>query len=311
MIMQKRFCLALLIFSGVGFSRNCVAQEITSKVTIISSRISTQIDKRIFTTLQNQLTNLINNRKWTSDNFKINERLQCNFILNLDRELEKNVYGASLTIQCGRPLYNTNYNSPLVNWQDNDIAFRYVEFQPVEFNENRISGSDGLASNLTAVFAFYIYTILGMDYDSFGNNGGEQFFKKALFIVNNAPDGRSISGWKQFDGQRTRWFLSENFTNTRYALFHDAIYQYYRKSLDQFYEKENESREEMMNVLNVLQIFVSNNPNTMMMQFFMQSKADELIEIMRGGTPDQKSRALDILQKIDITNANKYLEKLK
>lgn len=289
----------------------CGAQEINAKVAIITSRISSQVDKRIFNTLQTQLTNLINNRKWTEDSYKQNEKIEVNFILNLDRELEQNVYGASLTIQAGRPVYNTSYNSPLINWQDNDVSFRYVEFQPVEYSDSRVSGSDGLASNLTAVFAYYINVILGLDYDSFSPAGGDKFFKKALFIVNNAPQGRTITGWSQFDGQRNRWWLAENFTNSRYTLFHDAIYSFYRKCLDQYYENEIGAREELMNVINTLYTFNNENQNTMMMQFFMQSKSDEIIQVLGKSTPDQKQRARDMLQKIDITNANKYQDKLK
>jgi hypothetical protein len=287
------------------------AQEILAKVNIITSRISTQVDKRIFTTLQNQLANLINNRKWTEDNFKTQEKIQVNFILNLDKELERNVYGGSLVIQAARPAYNSSYNSPLINWQDNDVVFKYVEFQPVEFNESRLSGTDGLVTNLPAIFAYYTYMILGFDYDSFAANGGEPFFKKALFIVNNSPQGRGISGWSQFDGLRNRWFLAENTTNTRFALMHDAIYQYYRNSLDNFYESENASREALMNVLNVLNTFASNNQNTMIMQFFMQSKSDEIIFMLQKGSGEMKARAITMLQKIDVTNAEKYREKLK
>ena len=268
-IFNRILLLSLAFFPASLLS----AQEINAKVTVISSRISTKVDKRIFTTLQNQLSNLISNRKWTEDNFKTNEKIEVNFVLNLDREVEANVYGASLTIQAARPVFNTSYQSPLVNWQDNDVVFRYVEFQPIEYNESRISGSEPLNSNLTAVFAYYVNIILGLDYDSFSPAGGDKFFKKALFIVNNAPQGRNISGWSQFDGLRNRWWLAENFTNTRYALFHDAIYQFYRNSLDQFYEKETEAREQMLNVLNTLNTFSANNQNTMMQQFFMKSKS--------------------------------------
>lgn len=308
MNLHKRV-LIVLIFLGWIATAN--SQEITAKVNIISNRISTKIDKRIFITLQNQLTNLLTNRKWTEDNFKPNEKIECNFVLNLDREVEQNVYGATLTIQAARPVFNTSYNSPLVNWQDNDVTFRYVEFQPVEFNENRISGTDGLNSNLTAIFGYYINIILGLDYDSFSPSGGDKFFKKALFIVNNAPQGRNISGWSQFDGLRNRWWLAENFTNTRYTLFHDAVYQFYRKSLDQFYENETEAREQMMNVINTLFTYNTNNQNTMMLQFFMQSKSDELVQVFKKASPDQRKRAVDMLQKIDITNASKYAEQLK
>jgi hypothetical protein len=297
--------IILLAFATVN------AQEINAKVTLITSRVSSKVDKRIFNTLQSQLTNLINNRKWTEDSYKPNEKLEVNIIINLDKEYEANVYGATVTIQAGRPVFNTSYNSPLVNWQDNDVAFRYVEFQPVEYNESRISGSDGLNSNLTAVIGFYINIILGLDYDSFSPAGGDPFFKKALFIVSNAPQARNISGWSQFDGQRNRYWLAENFTNSRYKLFHDAIYAFYRKSLDQFYEKEMESRDEMLNVVNTLFTFNSENQNTMMMQFFMQSKSDEFIQVFVKGNPDQKQRARELLQKIDLANANKYTEQLK
>jgi Domain of unknown function (DUF4835) len=286
-------------------------QELIAKVTVIANRISSTVDKRTFTTLQTQLNNLLNNRKWTDQNFKANERIQCNFILNLDRQVETNVFGGSLTIQAARPVYNSSYNSPLVNWQDNDVVFKYIEYQPVEFNENRIGGSDGVTSNLTAILAYYVYIILGMDFDSYSPSSGDPYFKKALFIVNNAPQARSLSGWTQFDGLRNRWWLTENLLNTRYTLFHDAIYQYYRSSLDMFYEDEQGARMQMMNTLNTLFTFNTNFPNTMLMQFFMQSKSDELIEVFRKATPDQKSRVVEMLSKIDLTNATKYREQLK
>ncbi|HSR38496.1 MAG TPA: DUF4835 family protein [Phnomibacter sp.] len=287
------------------------AQELNAKVTIITSRITTQVDRRIFNTLQTQLINLLNNRKWTEDNFKQQEKIDCNFILNLDRQVETNVFSASLIIQAARPIFNTNYNSPIINWQDNDVVFRYVEFQPVEFNESRLSGTDALNINLPAIFAFYANLIVGLDYNSFAIKGGDPYFKRALFIVNNAPSTRNVSGWSQFDGLRNRFWLAENLMNNRYTLIHDAIYQYYRNSLDYFYEDEQRARDEMMNVLNLLNSFNTSNQNTAILQFFMQSKANEIIEIFRRATPDQKQRAVAILEKIDVTNAKRYREALK
>lgn len=296
---------------GLSLTGLVSGQELVAKVTVIATRISSTVEKRTFTTLQTQLNNLLNNRKWTDQNFKTNERIECNFILNLDRQVETNIFGGTLTVQAARPIYNSTYKSPIVNWQDNDVVFKYIEYQPVEFNENRIGGSDGVASNLTAIFAYYIYTILGMDFDSFSAGAGDPYFKKALFIVNNAPQARNLAGWTQFDGLRNRWWLSENLLNTRYALFHDAIYQYYRSSLDLFYENEQEARSQMLNTLNTLFTFNTSFPNTMVLQFFMQSKSDELIEVFKKATPDQKSRVVEILSKIDLTNATKYREQLK
>jgi hypothetical protein len=305
--MRRFFFFILLITS----EHPLFSQEITGKVTVIANRISTTVERRTFITLQTQLNNLLNNRKWTDQNFKPNEKITCNFILNLDRQIETNVFGGSLTIQAARPIFNSTYNSPLVNWQDNDVVFKYIEYQPVEFNENRIGGSDVTASNLTAIFAYYIYIILGMDFDSYAPAGGDPYFKRALFIVNNAPQARNIAGWTQFDGLRNRWWLAENLLNTRYTLMHDAVYQYYRKAFDFYYEDEVKARNEMLNTLNTLYTFNSNFPNTMVMQFFMQSKSDELIQIFQKATPDQKSRVVEICQKIDITNASKYKDQLK
>lgn len=306
--MLKRISFSVLVML---LAASVSAQELIAKVTVIASRISSTVDKRTFTTLQTQLNNLLNNRKWTDQNFKPNERIQCNFILNLDKQVETNVYGGSLTIQAARPVFNSTYNSPLVNWQDNDVVFKYIEYQPVEFNENRIGGTDGVASNLTAILAYYVYIILGMDFDSFSPAAGEPYFKKALFIVNNAPQARNLNGWTQFDGLRNRWWLTENLLNTRNTLIHDAIYQYYRNSLDRFYEDEQSARNQMLNTLNTLFTFNNSFPNTMVMQFFMQSKSDELIEVFRKATPDQKSRVVEMLSKIDLTNATKYREQLK
>ncbi len=305
MIFRVVFILAMF----VSFQTN--GQEFNATVSVIANRISTQIDRRIFVTLQKQLTNLINNRKWTTDNFKQNERIDLNVVLNLDRELEQNVYGASLTIQAARPVYNTNYNSPLVNWQDNDVVFRYVEFQPVEFAENRVAGTEPLNANLTAIIAYYIYIVLGADYDSYELGAGSQYFKKALFIVNNAPQGRSITGWTQFDGLRNRYWLAENVNNTRYSVMKEIVYEYYRKSLDNYFENEEQARTAMVGVLNNLFTFNNSNPNTMVLQFFMQSKSDELLQIFKQANGQQKAKALEILQKIDVANANKYIEGLK
>ena len=308
MRLNKNIGLLLINIFVCGITHS---QEMNAKVTVLSQKVSTQIDKKIFNTLQTQLTNLLNNRKWTSDNFKSNERIECSFLLTLDREVEKNIYSGSLIIQAARPVYNSSYNSPLINFQDNDFTFKYIEFQPVEFNESRIQGSDGLVSNITAVFAYYTYLILGMDYESFAKGTGEPYFKKMLNIVNNAPDGRDIRGWTQFDGLRNRYWLSENLINTRYTLIHDAFYNYYRTSLDIWYDNDQNARLQMLQVLNTLNQFVQENKNTMVMQFFMQGKKDELIKMFKKSPPDERIRAIEILQKVDITNANRYREELK
>ena len=287
------------------------AQEINAKVTVVAAQVGNTVDKRVFQNLQTALVAFINKRKWTTDVFEGNEKIECSFLLNLQSVVEPNVYKATLTIQAGRPIYNSTYLSPLVNFIDNEITFRYVEFQPIEFNENRISGAEPLTANLSALFAYYVYIILGLDYDSYAPRGGDPFFQKANLIVNAAPEGRSISGWKPFDGQRNRYWLAENLQNTRYALIHDAIYTYYRQGMDKLIENENVAREQMLNGINMLNTLNTETPNLMIMPFFFQGKSDEIIKIYKKSDPQEKARILDLCSRLDIANASKYRQDLK
>jgi Domain of unknown function (DUF4835) len=298
--------IALLLLTGTA-----EAQELKARVTVVTTRIGNNVNRNVFLTLQTALNNFLNNRKWTTDKLQVNEKIECNFLLNLDATSDANVYNASLTVQAARPILNTSYLSPIINFQDDAVNFKYVEFQQLDFNDNRVSGSDAQESNLTAVFAYYANMILAFDYASFSPRGGDPYFKKAQSIVNNAPDGRGISGWKAFDGIRNRYWLVENMMNSRYAIMHDVYYNYYRNSMDKLYEDEAAARVEMLNVLNLMNNFNSDNPNTMINQFFFQGKSKELIQLFSKALPQDKTRARELLSKLDITNSNEYKEQLK
>lgn len=287
------------------------AQELNARVTVVANRIGNSVNKNAFLTLQTALNNFLNNRKWSTETYAVNEKIDCNFLLNLEPTSETNVYGASLTVQAARPVFNSTYQSPLINFKDDNIIFKYTEFQIIEFNDNRVSGSDALVSNLTAVLAYYANMILAFDNLSFSPKGGDLHFQKAQNIVNNAPDGRGISGWKAFDGVRNRYWLVENMLNSRYNIMHDVYYNYYRLGMDKMYEDEKANRNEMLNVLNLLSNFNNENPNTMINQFFFQGKSTELIKIFSKASPMEKARALELLQKLDLTNAGLYQEQLK
>jgi Domain of unknown function (DUF4835) len=298
----------LLILSFAFATVAAQAQEIQARLTVISSKISTKVNKNVFQTLQTGLTNFLNNRKWTSDAFQINEKIQCNFLLNIEQDLGNNVYRAKLTVQAARPVFSTTYDSPIINFMDDNVVFRYQEFQSIEFNENRVQGNDPVAANLTAVLAYYVNIILGFDYDSFSLRGGDSYFQKAWNIVNNAPESRDISGWKSFENLRNRYWLAENLNNNRFALIHDVIYSYYRSGMDLFYENEDGGRTGIMNSLNFLNTLNSENPNSMIMQFFFQGKSNELVKVFSHASTDLKTRVREILSKLDITNAAAYKE---
>mgnify|MGYP003334597145 FL=1 len=287
------------------------SQELNAKVNVVYAQIGSTVDKKVFQTLQSSLQNFLNKRKWTTDNFEPNEKIECSFLLNLQSVVESNVYKATLTVQAARPVYNSSYLSPLINFIDNDFVFRYVEFQPIEFNENRISGTEPLAANLAATVAYYVNIILGLDYDSFSARGGDVYFQKANQIVNSAPDGRSITGWKSFDGQRNRYWLSENLQNSKYALMHDAIYTYYRKGMDKMVENEKEARTNIIGALNQVAKVHAETPNLMIIPFFFQGKSDEIIRSFKKSTPAEKNQVSELCGKMDITNATRYATELK
>jgi uncharacterized protein YjbJ (UPF0337 family) len=303
--------LFFVLMAGLCFMAEGKGQELQAKITVNAGRVGSTVDKKVFQTLQGALFTFLNSRKWTKEAFQDNEKIVCNFLLNIIEVPSDNVYKATLTIQAARPVYNSGYNSPLVNFIDESVIFRYVEYQPIEFNENRVSGSDPLVSNLAAVFAYYVNIILGMDFDSFSPRGGDPYFQKAQNIVNNAPDSREITGWRNFDGQRNRYWLADNFTNSRYTLIHDAIYSYYRQGLDHMYNEETAARAAILDALKFLDNINTENPNTMGLAFFFLGKAKELAGAFQNASPDEKNRARDLLSKLDITNANTYKQELQ
>ncbi|WP_254639797.1 DUF4835 family protein [Chitinophaga sp. GbtcB8] len=293
------FSFWLLAFSSAS------AQEIRANVTVVAGQV-TGVDKKVFTTLQNAIKEFLNNRRWTNDSYTVGERIECNFMLNVQQDLGSNAYKAALTIQATRPVFNSGYVTSLLNTQDNNVAFRYVEFQPLEFSDNRVVANDPMVSNLTATLAYYVYIILGLDYDSFSPRGGDDFFKKALNIVSNAPDGKDIAGWKAFEGNRNRYWLQDNLLNAKFSRFHDVMYQYHRQGLDVMYDDMNKGRAAVMNSLNMLYAIQQDIPNSMLLQTFFTAKSDELLKIFSKAPPQDKSRAAQMLAQMDITNANKY-----
>ena len=286
------------------------AQELQARVSVNGSQVGSNVDRKVFQSLQGALQTFLNNRKWTDDTYQQNEKINCNFLLNISNA-ENNVFTATLTVQAARPVYNSTYVTPLINFQDEGIVFRYVEYQPLEFNENRVSGTDGLASNLTATIAFYVYIILGLDYNSFTLRGGDPYFQKAQNIINNAPDGREIVGWKAFDGQRNRYWLMENLTDSKYALVHDAMYNYYRLGLDNMYENENNARAAVLDAIMQFNTLNNDQQNSMIVPFFFQGKSNEIVKIFKKARPDEKQRVQEIMSRLDISNANLYKQELK
>ncbi|WP_295124558.1 DUF4835 family protein [uncultured Chitinophaga sp.] len=306
--MRKSFRFIPLLFIALCSSLYAGAQELRANVSVVANQVGTSVDRKVFVTLQNQLNEFLNNRRWTDDSYTQAERIDCNFIINVQSTAGNNIYKAQITVQATRPVFNSSYITSTFNTLDGNVAFKYVEFQSIEFNENRVAGNDALVSNLPATLAYYVYMILGMDNDSFSLRGGDPYFKKAQTIVNGAPDGKEISGWKAFEGNRNRYWLQDNILNTKFTRFHEAMYLYHRQGLDVMYDDVTKGRAAILNALGLLLAIHEDTPNTMLLATFFNAKADELLRVFSKAPPQEKQRASAMLQRMDVPNAQKYAQ---
>jgi hypothetical protein len=308
--MLNKFFFILLL--GALLSISVTAQELSATVTIQSNKVDNQVDPKLFSQLQIQLRDFINQRKWTNDNFSLEEKIDCSFYLTIESVVSPGVFDAKLSIISNRPVYNANYTSSLLNMQDASFTFKYQLSQPIEFNENRVQGADALEANLTATLAYYVYVILGLDYDSFSLKGGAPYFSKALNIVYNAPEGSGIAGWKSYDGQRNRYVFIDNLTKSGYDPIHQILFSYYREGLDQMAEKPEIAKTAVLNALMSMQELTdADNTNMMIVPILMQGKFTEITGLFSNADKTIKKQVLTTLSSIDIANLNKYKEILE
>ncbi|SES67707.1 protein of unknown function [Draconibacterium orientale] len=294
--MIKQIVIALFflfIFIGEG-----VAQELRCNVTV-SARGIQGANQNLFRTMQSDLYDFMNNRKWTDHVYSYDEKIRCNILIRLDEQISADEFKGSIQVQLTRPIFNTSYTSTVLNIKDNDFHCKYVEFQPLEFNET--SNRD----NLTNIMAFYAYVILGFDYDTFSEEGGTEYFQKAQAIVNNSQNARE-RGWKAFESERNRYWLIENVLNKSYSSFRTCMYNYHRNGLDLMSDKVEEGRANIADALRDIQKVFRRRPSTYILQMFFDAKADELVNVFSQSFPDERNRVMAILNEVDPSNGRKY-----
>ena len=285
--------LSILVYCSIGYS-----QELNCQVSILTPQIQAS-DKTIYDNLQTELRDFLNNRKWTNEEYLNQERIECSMIITISERVSTDEFKASIQIQSRRPIYNSSYNSPMFNHQDNDFGFRYVQDQTIEFDESNIN------SNLTAVLGYYANIIIGLDYDSFSPEGGTPYFTKAQTIVNNSQR-LSERGWKAFETSRNRYWLVENLLNVSFKPMRAFIYSYHRQGFDKFTDNIADARSSITDNLSDLKKVYQDKPNSFLMQIFFTAKADELINLFSQATNDEKNRALQVLTLVDPANTLKY-----
>ncbi len=287
--------LILFFFVSVITS---VAQELNCKVQVLSQQVQ-GTDKRVFTTLQTAIFEFMNNKKWTTDAFKLDERIDCSILINVTERPSTDVFIATIQVQSRRPVFKSSYNSVLLNYNDNDFQFTYLENQPLEFNENQFT------SNLTSVLGFYAYMIIGMDYDTFSPSGGTNYLQKAQNVVNNAQSA-SEAGWRAFESNKNRYWLITNMLDAPFVNIRECMYNYHRKGLDEMVTNKEGGRANILEALESLRKVHQARPLSFAMQVFFNAKSDEIINIFSGAFADEKSKVMTLLNDIDPTNSNKY-----
>ncbi len=278
-----------------------LAQELNCNVRVNVQKLQT-VDPRVFETLEQSMNEFLNNQKWTNDYFELEERINCNFLLTIQEERGPNSFKADLAVQASRPVFGSSYETSILNHIDRDVPFTYEQFAPLQFSIN------GFNDNLSAVLSFYVYVILGLDYDSFELYGGEAYLQTAQEILNNIPQAAATAnpGWRSLDGDRNRFWIIENLLSPRVRPYRQAMYQYHRQALDMMTTDVDAGRAIMMKSLEEINKVNQAYPNSMIVQMFTNAKSAEIIEIFKKGTRLEQSQFIQVMSKIDATNASKY-----
>lgn len=290
----------LLIFILLSLKAN--SQDLNCNVQISAQKIQGS-NRQVFITMQKDVYDFMNNTVWSTNIYNYSERIDCSILINLTDQLSADEFKGTIQIQLSRPVFNTTYKTTILNFIDNNFQFRYVEFQPLEFDPNVHR------SNLISVLAYYTYIVLGFDFDSFSPEGGTQYFQLAEKIVSNAQNAPE-TGWKPYDGSRNRnrYWLIKNILDKEYEGVRKFIYQYHITGLDLMESRIGEARNNMVESLKLVQEVYRKKPDPFLyyMQIVVDSKADELVNIFSEAFAEEKSRVIQILNEIDPANKTKY-----
>lgn len=265
------------------------AQEFNMKITLNTNQIQ-GTDKSVFEKMEESLNKLVNDRKWTDATFATNELIGGSILITIN-EVQENTYKGDVQIIVNRPVYNATYNTPLLNYRDTEFEFSYLLGENLEYIENNIN------SNLVATVAYYVYIILGLDFDSYALNGGKPYYEKAMQIVNNAQS-LNTKGWAPFGGDRNRYAMAMALTEESSSVFHSMWYNYHRKGLDEMAANPSRGRAGVIATVPDLQTIYKARPASAILSFYGDTKLDELINIYSEATSEEKSEAYKILQPI-------------
>ncbi|KAB2814473.1 type IX secretion system protein PorD [Phaeocystidibacter luteus] len=297
-MLKKAIALIAVFFTALSLQ----AQEIQATVRVTAPSVQIT-DKSIFTNLETRLTEFMNGRKWTELEYQPEERITCTFVFVIDQyDQQSGRFSGQLQLNYSRPIYNSTYQSPVLNWIDPYIQFTYVEGSPIDYVENQH------LSNLTSILAFYAYVFIGLDHDTYAPGAGEPFYVKAQTITAAAQNDNSATGWRSFDSNRNRYWMVDNLLNPAFDQVSNTLYQYHRLGLDKMYDQDQQeaAKQAIKNSLMALKDVYQRRPGSFLIQLFMEAKSDEIISIFSNGPSMQVSDLVEVLQQIDGPRSSDY-----
>lgn len=290
-------CLAWVVVSTTGR-----AQELNCTVTVIAPQIS-NVDVSRFEALEDGIREFMNGRRWTNDNFEFEERIECTLQLTVSEAIGSTVFKGSMQVQSSRPVFNSDYNTPVLLVNDGDIQFEWLDNSTILFNPGQHR------DNLSSLLAYYAYMILGMDYDTFSLEGGTPHFLQAQAIVANAQNAGE-RGWKASQGKQNRYWLVENHLSQTFRPVRICLYNYHRKGLDVLFQDIEGGRLTIAESLIDMRSTNRIRPGSYNIQVFFLSKSDEIINIFSPAPDAERGRLLPILKQLDPGNIQSYDQNL-
>jgi hypothetical protein len=296
---MKRILWILALLGGVL----CIhGQELRCTVTINSDQVQ-GTNKEVFNTLKQSIEEFVNTYRWTNMTFQEKERIECSMLLVV-KGVQDGVFDCEFTCQSRRPVFGTSYSSPTLNFTDDDFVFTYQEYDRLDYQQSMFT------TNLTALLAYYCYLIIGHDMDSFSKLGGTPYFQTCENIVTAAQsaslDNAEMVGWKAFESNRNRYALINNLMDEAFKKYRIYYYDYHRHGLDEMVTNVANARARIAKDIKALKEAYNARPATYVVNAFLDAKSDELVNIFKKGTSEEKKMVYDLLMDIDPTRQGTY-----
>lgn len=293
MLLKKAFLAITCLLS-----LSALAQELNCSVTIIAPQIANVEASRI-ENIESSIQEFMNGRRWTEDFYDLDERIECSMQITINEAPSQTTFRGSIQIQSSRPVYNSDYKTPVFTVNDNDFTFTFADNQIIQWS------NDQHRDNLSSVLAYYAYIIIGSDYDSFSAQGGTDYYLQAQTIVANAQNAGE-SGWRASEGQRNRFWLVENILSQTFAPLRNCLYRYHRHGFDKLYSDATSGRNEIIEGLLGLNEVHKVRPASYNIQLFFVAKSDEIINLFKAAPAEEKERLISLLRLLDPANIQKY-----